>query len=148
MRVLITGARNWEDRLHLYRVLNGICEEFDLNYPSDEHGNTMPDPSKTTIVTGACPTGADHWAEQWCIGNDFLAETHPADWDRHGKSAGFNRNKEMVRLGADLCLAFWGPCGQQKCADNGLVNHGSHGTAHCASQAAGAGISVLWIYPE
>lgn len=106
MRVLITGSRDWSDYLAVYRVLNSVCDEFGLNYPPDEYGNTMPDPRKITVVHGACPQGADFWADQWCIGSFFLAERHPADWETYGKRAGFVRNAEMVNLGADLCLAF------------------------------------------
>lgn len=106
MRILVTGSRDWTDRFAVYRALNAVCDEFALNYPPDEYGNTMPDPERITVVHGACPIGADLWADEWCIGSNFLAERHPADWQRYGKRAGFVRNAEMVNLGADLCLAF------------------------------------------
>ena len=128
MRILVTGSRDWEDRLAVYRVLNQTCEEFGLNYKPDEYGNTMPDPSKVTIVHGACPTGADLWADEWCIGNFFEAERHPAEWDKFGKRAGFRRNAEMVSLGADVCLAF--------------IKNSSKGATMTADLAEKAGIPV------
>jgi hypothetical protein len=106
VRVLVTGSRDWQDRLAVYRALNEVCNEHGLNYPPDEHGNTMPDPEKITVVHGACPTGADLWADEWCISNFFEAERYHAEWNRFGKRAGFLRNAQMVEDGADLCLAF------------------------------------------
>lgn len=133
MRILVTGSRDWTDRDAVYHALNQICEERGLNYIPDEHGNTMPDPSKVTVVHGACPTGADIIADDWCISADFLAERHPADWGTHGKAAGPIRNQEMVDLGADICLAF--PLGA------------SRGTRDCMRRAEAAGIPVKVIEP-
>lgn len=132
MRILVTGARDWPDRLAVYRALNEVCEEFDLNYEPDEYGNTMPDPSKITVVHGDCPTGADHYADQWCISSFMEAERHPADWAAYGKAAGPMRNQQMVSLGADLCLAF--PLG-------------GNGTADCMRKAKAAGIQVRVVHP-
>lgn len=128
MRILITGSRDWDDRDFIYRTLNELCEEFDLNHDPDEYGNTMPDASKVTIVHGACPKGADLWADEWCLDSFFTAERYPADWNTHGKRAGFVRNAEMVALGADLCLAF-------------IVNN-SKGATMTANLAEKAGILV------
>lgn len=129
MRILVTGSRDWADRNAVYRALNQVCDDFGLNYPPDEYGNTMPDPSRITVVHGHCPTGADQIADDWCIGAFFEAERHPADWDRHGKAAGPIRNQEMVDLGADLVLAF---------PARGI----SRGTWDCVDRAREAGIPV------
>jgi hypothetical protein len=37
-------------------------------------------------------------------------EIHPALWDRHGKRAGFIRNREIVQ-NVDRVIAFFGPNG-------------------------------------
>jgi hypothetical protein len=127
MRVLVTGSRDWPDHLVVYRALLQVCEENDLFYPPDEHGNTMPDPNKITVIHGHCPTGADAIADDWCIANFFMAERHPADWSK-GRSAGPRRNKEMVNLGADICLAF--------------IKNNSRGASMTARLAEGAGIET------
>lgn len=49
-----------------------------------------------TLVSGHCPTGADRIAENIARGWDWTVELHAADWNRHGKRAGFLRNAEMV----------------------------------------------------
>lgn len=111
MRVLITGSREpnrykTSYQLEVYRALYLVCEEFDLFYPPDEYGNTMPDPAKITVIQGGCPTGADFYADQWCLHNFFTSEVHHAKWSEFGRRAGPIRNQHMVDLGADLCLAF------------------------------------------
>lgn len=66
---------------------------------------------KILIVHGGCPTGADAQADLWAkqknsTGRYVYWENHLAEWVKYGKSAGMRRNAEMVKLGADLCLAF------------------------------------------
>jgi hypothetical protein len=108
MRVLVTGSRDWDNHRIVAAELERVAHEYDLCYEPDEYGNTLPDPDKMTVIHGACPTGADMWADEWAIGScDMrLVERHPADWERYGKRAGFLRNAEMVESGVDLCLAF------------------------------------------
>lgn len=120
----MTGSRDWTDWKTLTAALFQAADCYD----------------PITVVSGACPTGADAMAE-WVAEHllPFLenggvrVERHPADWDRHGKAAGPVRNQEMVDLGADLCLAF--PLGA------------SRGTRDCMRRAEAAGIPVRVIEP-
>lgn len=121
MRVLITGSRNWGD-------WNTIAEELS-NLPAGSN----------TLISGACPTGADRMAEQVAEILGWQIERHPADWKTHGKRAGFLRNAEMVASGADLCLAFIQPCNKISCPD-GPAPHDSHGAAQTVKLATEAGI--------
>jgi hypothetical protein len=90
---------------------------------------------KLTLVHGDCPTGVDFYVRAFVEGNRaqvergrLAHEPYPADW-RQGKYAGPHRNRHMVSLGADLCLAYpWGV---------------STGTRGCAGFARDAGIPTL-----
>lgn len=92
-RVLVTGSRDWPDDWTVKRVMDQIQNSTDSALP-------------ITLVSGACPTGADKMAEDHAAYLAWDIERHPAEWDRYGKSAGFRRNAEMVNLGADVCIAF------------------------------------------
>ena len=81
-----------------------------------------------TIVTGACPTGADAIAVSIAKTSGWTIENHPAEWGRYGKGAGPIRNSEMVNLGADVCLAF--------------IKNNSKGATHTASLSKKAGIET------
>jgi hypothetical protein len=134
MRILITGSRDWKDAgavgIALYAAIEGTAHR------------------EVTVVHGACPTGADQMAAEFCeseahwlehpAGVSLIPEPHPADWKTFGKAAGFRRNAEMVALGADVCLAFVGLCEKAECRKP--KPHGSHGAIHCASLAIAAGI--------
>ena len=61
-------------------------------------------------------------------------ETYPADWDRHGKSAGPIRNRQMLAEGhPDLVVAF--------------PDTVSRGTWDMIGAARHAGVKV-WVMPE
>jgi hypothetical protein len=55
----------------------------------------------------------------------------------------------MVRLGADICVAFICPCRKHpgRPADRGLPFHGSHGSVHCANFAEANGILTRRFTP-
>lgn len=115
MRILITGSRDWDDVWRIRKVLSAY--------------RTYPD---AVLVSGACPSGADRFAEEIWEGWGLPVERHPADWSKRG--AGPTRNRKMVELGADVCLAF-------------RKDH-SRGTTHCANYATLKGIPVLWYTDE
>lgn len=104
-RLLETGSRYLE-RVDYPVVARGLgIAIFDLM----QLGAT-----EITVVHGDCPTGADAFTTEFInkIERSMLAynlvlrlETHPADWSK-GKSAGPERNKHMVSLGADLGVVF------------------------------------------
>ena len=95
-RLLITGSRRWTD-------LAAIRAEFDI---VREHEGT-----DVILVSGNCPNGADKMCEELAAEYGWQVELHPADWKsgpngEYNNRAGFDRNEEMVELGADFVLAF------------------------------------------
>lgn len=76
-----------------------------LNEPEDAYGNWMPD---WRVVTGGA-TGTDDAAIEWAVVNWCDFEEYPADWERHGKSAGSIRNQYMLYYEQpDVVVAFPG----------------------------------------
>ena len=99
MRLIVTGSRDWEGLAaenKVYRVLDKVLEL------SEQFEQPL------VLVHGACPTGADQCADRWGLRRHktVTVEPHPADWTVYGKAAGPRRNKHMVGLGADMCIAF------------------------------------------
>lgn len=123
MRVIVTGGRRRADRQRVWDELSALLEE---------HGPFV-------LVHGACPIGADFFAHQWALAHREVTEVqYPANWLKADgevdKGAGFRRNAEMVKAGADLVLAFPHPTG-----------HGTQQTMECARKA---GIEVKEIPEE
>ena len=93
MRVLICGGRDYQDKVTMYNVLNEFLD--DINTP-------------VTIISGGAK-GADTLAEEFSMYFDLPFEKYPADWDKHGRAAGYIRNKRMLDEGKpDLVVAFPG----------------------------------------
>lgn len=82
-------------------------------------------PRDWQVITGGA-RGVDQHAHMEAVRLGYPTKVMPADWDRHGKRAGFIRNLEMLAEGPVLVLAFWA--------------RGSKGTAHTTREAYKRGI--------
>lgn len=123
VRVLITGSRTWDNAAFIHAELDHVAAE------------ARRQQAALVVVHGGA-RGADAIAGNWVRerrtqGWPVTAEVHPADWDRHGKSAGHRRNELMVSLGADVCLAF--------------IRDDSPGATGCARAAHAAGIRTVRV---
>lgn len=91
MFVCIAGSRDFSD----YEVLAAFC---------DRHINPIPG-ADVTIISGTAK-GADTLGERYARERGYDLVRMPADWEKHGKSAGYIRNEEMARV-ADMAIIFW-----------------------------------------
>lgn len=112
MRILVTISRDWDDYLVVSNALSVVLLEYDVNSYD------------VTVVHGA--SQMDWFVAGVAFEMGMELEAHPADWKTDGVAAGPLRNYEMVKSGADLCLAF--------------IKNNSRGATNCADQAERAGI--------
>jgi len=136
VRILITGSRDWPDDGSVGRAIQAAM--------------TNPVPHLTATIVHGDAVGADTWAKQYAEAQApwIDAEAHPvtsANVRLQGKRAYFLRNKLMVDLGADICLAFIMPCSKPEHADQ--PPHDSHGSKMTVDLAMNAGITVKEYRP-
>lgn len=133
MRVILTGSRDWSDRQAVYDALNEVYRTY----------------GPFVLAHGACSTGADSFAQDWyALASRLVPVTvdpFRADWRGRGRAAGPERNERMVKAGAQLLLAFLGPCTREHCSEP--QPHDSHGTAGCTDLARAAGIEIKEYRP-
>lgn len=91
-KLIIAGGRDFNDRALMCQELNHLL-------------NTALGDYDVTFVSGMA-RGADLLAHKILTAHGEPVEEFPADWNRHGKRAGFLRNEAMGRY-ADGVLAFW-----------------------------------------
>lgn len=115
-KVIVAGGRGFDD----YELLSET-----LYYLLDNKK-----PSEVEIVSGTC-RGADLLGEEWAIKTDTSIKRFPADWDKHGKSAGYIRNSEMAEY-SDALVAFW--------------DGKSKGTSHMIDLAKKKGLKVRIVF--
>jgi len=89
MKVIVAGGRDF----NLFNFLSKKCD------------NILNSSENIEIVSGTA-NGADKLGELYAIKNSYKLKQFPADWDKHGKAAGFIRNEEMAKY-ADSLIAFW-----------------------------------------
>lgn len=117
MRLIIAGSRSIDKIQHLY---NAILT-FGLQ---DMIRNDVKE-----IISGGA-RGADSLGEILANKLDIKLKRMPANWEKHGKSAGYRRNEEMSQC-ADGCLV--------------LYDGESKGSQHMINLAKEANLK-LWVY--
>lgn len=130
-RVLVTGSRDWPSSTTVWAALN------------EARAGVLLAGRRLTVVHGACPRGADAHAAAWCktarcFDDTVTEEAHRAEDFGPWPACGPIRNRHMVQLGADIALAFIGPCTSPRCRRPDP--HPSHGASGCAVFAERAGI--------
>lgn len=108
MKLIIAGGRDFR---HIVRAF----------------GDLEPFERVVTEVVSGCARGADKIGEEWAAYHRKPIKRFPADWDTHGKAAGYRRNVDMANY-ADALVAFW--------------NGTSRGTRHMIDIARKKGLQV------
>lgn len=87
MRTIIAGSRNCTDMNELVCAISSCAW------------------APTVVISGTA-RGADRLGEEWAQEHNVPCERFPADWNTHGKSAGYKRNEQMAN-NADALIALW-----------------------------------------
>lgn len=91
-KVIIAGGRDFNDFPRLCNVMDKLLtEQIKIN--------------KIVIISGGA-RGADTLGQRYARLRNFELIKVKVDWNKHGKSAGFIRNKEMLNI-ADGVVCFW-----------------------------------------
>lgn len=91
IRLIIAGGRDFDNYHLLKHAVGGIMQRVGFK--------------NTEIVSGTAK-GADSLGEQFAKEFGILVKRFPADWDKHGKRAGYIRNEQMAQY-ATHCICFW-----------------------------------------
>jgi hypothetical protein len=129
----VCGSRTFSDPHPISAVLSGLLDQSIVEFDTP-----------LVIIDGGA-RGADEWARRWfggeVDGHTYLVHdkvehaTFPADWERHGKSAGPIRNQQMLDEGKpEIVWAF---------VDKPLSE--SRGTANMVLRSRVAGLPVYVV---
>lgn len=100
MKVIICGGRDFND-------MTMACEELD----------TIHAQWPITLVIEGGARGADRIARNWARMRNIPFQTVNADWNKHGKRAGYLRNVAMAELKPDGVIALPGGVGTKMMLD-------------------------------
>lgn len=92
VKVIIAGGRDYENYNELECVADHMLEK-------------LMNTHDIVIISGGA-RGADAMAMRYANHRGFELIVMPADWDTHGKSAGYKRNVQMAEAATHL-IAFW-----------------------------------------
>lgn len=119
MKVIIAGSRGFMDAGLMAYILSGVMDR------AEQRGDVVK-----TIISGMAQ-GADRHGWLWARKYGISCLEMPADWQQHGRRAGYLRNVEMAQQ-ATHCIIFW--------------NGSSPGSRHMIRIARNHGLKVMVVY--
>lgn len=87
MKTIIAGSRDMNDYIRLRKIM-------------EKYRHTISE-----VVCGMA-RGVDTLGYTWAQIREIPVKEFPANWDLHGKSAGYKRNEEMAQY-AEACICLW-----------------------------------------
>lgn len=114
MKLLICGSRGWTDQ----DTIADVLADYAPDHPTVIHGDAR---------------GADTLAAAVAMLYGYDVQAFPADWQIHGRRAGYLRNVQMLEQQPDKVIAFH--------------DGRSRGTQHTIDEARRRGIPVDVIAP-
>jgi hypothetical protein len=107
MRVIIAGTRSFTD----YPLLNDSCKRVFRSFRDE---GLLPDDPETAVrtleIVSGTAKGADLLGEHFANGHSITIKRFPADWETHGKSAGYLRNEKIAMYAKEdngTLISFW-----------------------------------------
>lgn len=94
--LLVAGSRNIHDWLnygHVVHLLDNLSYTHDVKFDKIIHGGAR---------------GVDQAGGEWARMKGYEVQVYPADWDRLGKRAGFERNTQMAHACTHACVIWDG----------------------------------------
>lgn len=95
MILCINGSRNYTNYEDFYNDVEAFIIQVIFLSGKDV----------TEIISGGA-RGPDRMAERYARENHIKFTEYPADWNKHGKAAGYIRNAQMAD-NCDILLSFW-----------------------------------------
>lgn len=92
MKLIVAGGRDFTDTNRMIADLQKLVESGEIT-------------DSPELVCGMA-RGADMLAYSLWTNNRMPIHNFPANWNKHGKSAGYKRNQEMGEF-ADAAVCFW-----------------------------------------
>lgn len=97
----IVGSRSLDPRRHTKNAITVKNKKRAFKLLDKIHAKT---PIKSIVSGGAL--GPDSWAEEWAAANKVPVWVLLPDWEKHGRGAGFIRNRDIIKA-CTRVVAFW-----------------------------------------
>ena len=113
VRIIIAGGREFNDYEFLKKSVLDIIFDLERRNTVTGIGNDSRVKEKHLIefISGTA-RGADKLGEKFVSESIWSVKKFPADWNTHGKSAGYIRNEQMAKYAMSdnsygVLIAFW-----------------------------------------